>query len=204
MRLLGVLLLAFGLASPAWAGDVAVTLADARGQPISNAVVMVRPASGARPRLPGPHRVEQKDMRFEPFVLIVPVGAEVAFPNLDRVRHHVYSFAPTKTFELKLYARGEAPSVRFEKPGVVGIGCNIHDDMSAFIRVVDTHAAKTAAGSATVREVPPGPAEVVIWHPHLKAPRSEIVRRVVVPQSGAVQLTLAAELRPARLRHGGY
>ena len=75
-------------------------------------------------------------MQFHPFVLIVPVGAKVSFPNLDPTRHHVYSFSPAKQFELKLFARDQSRSVVFDKPGVVALGCNIHDAMTAFI-VVD-------------------------------------------------------------------
>src|SRR5207237_6085666 len=134
--------------------------------------------------------MSQKDMQFQPFVLIVPVGAEVAFPNLDPFHHHVYSFSKAKTFELKLYGKDETRRVRFDKTGVVAIGCNIHDDMSAFIRVVDTpFAAKSApSGQALVRELPAGPATVVVWHPYLRAEGGEISQRVVIPAGGAVRL----------------
>lgn len=206
MRFVALLMAAVGLAAPARAGDLAVLLTNPKGQGVADAVIMVRPAAGApRPKVGGPYRVVQKDMRFEPFVLVAPVGAEVAFPNLDSVRHHVYSFSPAKTFELKLYGREETRSVRFDKPGVVGLGCNIHDSMSAFIRVVDTPwALKTTTGGAVLRDLPPGPARVVIWHPSLKAPRNELERQVVVPASGVLRLNIAGEFRGARLRHGGY
>lgn len=207
MRLLAPLLVALSLALPARASELVLTLATSAKAPIPNAVVMVRPDGGARgARLAGPFVMSQKDTQFQPFVLIVPVGAEVSFPNFDPFRHHVYSFSKAKTFELKLYGTDETRKVRFDKPGVVGVGCNIHDAMSAFIRVVDTpYAARSAAGGqAVVRDLPPGPATVTVWHPHLRAKGGEISRRVTVPASGALRLSLTGELRPPRLRHGGY
>ncbi|HEY8573026.1 methylamine utilization protein [Phenylobacterium sp.] len=206
MRTTALLLAVLCFAAPARAGDLAVSFATPRGQPITDAVVMVRPASGAaRARVAGPYRMAQKDMAFEPYVLIVPVGAEVAFPNLDTVRHHVYSFSPAKRFELKLYGRDQTRFVRFDKAGVVGIGCNIHDNMSAFVRVVDTpFAVKTTADGALLRDLPPGPARVVVWHPLLKTAGGEIARDVTIPASGAVRIAFAGELRSPRLRHGGY
>ena len=162
MRFLVLILAVLAIAQPVRAADLAMTLTTPGGKPMANAVVMVRPQAGvsrAPIRFSWPYRMAQHEMQFEPFVLIVPVGAKVAFPNLDPFRHHVYSFSPAKTFELKLYSRDETRSVTFEKAGVVGIGCNIHDDMSAFIRVVDTpYAGKSAAnGTLTLRDLPPGP-----------------------------------------------
>jgi plastocyanin len=209
MRLIAPLLAALSLAAPARAGDLAVTLLTSSGKAVPNAVVMVRP-QGFSPRgavkFAWPYRVAQKDLQFEPFVLIVPVGAEVAFPNLDEVRHHVYSFSPAKTFELKLYSRDETRTVKFDKAGVVGLGCNIHDDMSAFIRVVDTpFAAKTSArGEAVVRDLPAGPATVTIWHPYLKVRGGELIRQITVPASGTMSLSMPADLRAPPLHRGGY
>ena len=208
MRLFTALLLCLGLAAPAVASDLSVSLSTPGGAPIADAVVMVAPEAGvhgARP-LAGPFQMAQKDMEFQPFVLIVPVGADVAFPNRDPFRHHVYSFSKAKTFELKLSGRDETRPVRFDKAGVVALGCNIHDNMSAFIRVVDTpYAVKTSAGGpAVVRDLPSGPAVVTIWHPYLKAANNETTRRVVIPPSGVLRLAVAGELRSPRLRSDGY
>src|SRR5262245_46521191 len=142
------ILLALSIALPAKAAELDLTFATRAGRPVSDAVVMVRPDGGARgaARIAGPYVMAQKDTQFQPYVLIVPVGAEVAFPNLDPFHHHVYSFSKAKTFELKLYGKDETRRVTFDKAGVVAIGCNIHDNMSAYIRVSDTPwAAKTAA-----------------------------------------------------------
>lgn len=76
-------------------------------------------------------QVAQQGRQFVPQVSIVQAGTAVSFPNLDTVRHHVYSFSPVKTFELKLYAGTPSTPVVFERAGTAVLGCNIHDRMSA-------------------------------------------------------------------------
>jgi hypothetical protein len=208
MRILAPLLLALCLAAPAWASELAVTVTNPAGKPIQDAVVMVRPQGMSHEpfRFSWPNRMAQKDLQFDPFVLVAPVGSEVVFPNFDPVKHHVYSFSPAKTFELKLYGRDQTRSVKFDKPGVVAIGCNIHDDMTAFIRVVDTpFAIKTGAnGVVTLHGLPPGPAQMIVWHPYMKARGGEVVRDLVIPASGTLRLAVTGELRAPRMMHGGY
>jgi len=206
MRLFAALIAAVMLPSFAWAGDLAVSVRTLAGKPVADAVVMLRPQGGVPKgpiRFAWPYRMAQQKMQFAPFVLLVPVGAEVSFPNLDLVLHHVYSFSPAKTFELKLYGHDETRRVRFDKPGVVAVGCNIHDSMAGFIRVVDTpYAAKTdAAGEAVIRGVPEGPVQATLWHPYLKAPRNELVQNVA---AGAARLNFTADLRAPPMRHGAY
>src|ERR1700719_842331 len=135
LLVLGFLLAAGG---PLRASDLVVSVHTPQGKPVADAGVSL-PAPRGRPiHFAWPYRMAQHDMQFDPFVLVVPVGARVAFPNLDRVRHHVYSFSPTHPFELKLYGHDETRFVTFDKPGVVALGCNIHDQMVGFILVVDT------------------------------------------------------------------
>lgn len=209
MRLLPALLFGLLVAGPAWAGDLAVSLKTPSGKPVADAVVMVAAAPGAPRtpiRFPWAYRMAQKDMSFSPFVLVAPVGAEVAFPNFDPVLHHVYSFSPAKPFELKLYGRDETRVVRFDRAGVVAVGCNIHDDMTGYIRVVDTpFAAKTnAAGEAVITGLPAGPITFSVWHPYLKAARNEVAHTAVVPAAGASRQILTVDLRAAPMKHGGY
>lgn len=207
MRFLPVFIFSLLAAFPAWAGDLSVSLKNLAGQPISDAVIMVTPQSGKGAVKPGAgYRMAQKDIQFQPFVLVVPVGSEVAFPNFDPVRHHVYSFSSAKTFELKLYGRDETRHVKFDKPGVVAVGCNIHDAMSAYIRVVDTpYAAKTAAnGEVTISGLPAGGVTITIWHPYLKAARNETVRNAVIPAAGAARQAFVLELRKPASQHDHY
>ncbi len=203
------LLIGLMTAAPAWAGDLTVRLRTPAGKPATDAVIMVVPEAGVPKgpmKFPWAYRMAQKNMTFVPFVLVVPVGAEVAFPNLDPILHHVYSFSPAKPFELKLYGKDATRTVRFDKTGVIAVGCNIHDDMTGYIRVVDTpFAGKTGAdGEVTISGLPAGPATVTIWHPYLKAPRGEVTRPIVSPASGPVLLALTIDLRPAPMKHGAY
>lgn len=207
MRLLAALVLALGLAARASAGELDVAVSTPAGTPVLDAVVMAVPDTGARaPKVAGPYVMAQKNTQFQPRLLVVPVGAEVSFPNLDPFHHHVYSFSRAKPFELKLYGKDETRSVKFDKAGVVAVGCNIHDQMSAWIRVVDTAWwARTAlAGHATLRDLPPGPATVIIWHPQLRGPNGEVIQRVVIPATGTARLAVTGELKAQRLRREGY
>lgn len=189
------------LAGPVEAGELVVVMTNGKGAAIRNAVVTLYPAGRPAPLAAAKtnYQIMQKDFQFSPFVLVVPQGAQVAFPNLDPVRHHVYSFSPAKSFELKLYAKEHNRSVRFEKAGVVPLGCNIHDGMSAFIDVVDTGLSGLSDGSGrvTFANVPAGIVVARIWHPYLRAPSNQIEARWSVPASGRVVQPLKLSLRPA-------
>jgi plastocyanin len=188
------------------AADLTVLVRDKAGRPVRDAVVLIDMPGVAAPRPQGGYSVVQQNMKFAPFVLIAPVGAEVSFPNRDTVRHHVYSFSPTKPFELKLYGSEQAArSVKFDKAGVVAVGCNIHDSMVAFIRVVSTpYAAKTdAAGRARLTGMAGGGGSLKVWHPYLKAPRNEIARPVTLGANEA-SITVDVEMRAAPDRSGAY
>jgi plastocyanin len=205
MKLLATLVL---LLAPlrALAGDVVIDVHTSHGAPVANAVVTVAAPHAGPIRFPWPYRMAQQNMQFDPFVLIVPVGADVAFPNLDTVRHHVYSFSAAKTFELKLFGQDETRVVHFDKPGVVDLGCNIHDNMIAFIVVVDTpYAAQTnAAGEAVVRGVPAGTHDVRVWHPYLRAPGNAIALSLAVPSQRQVRQPVVADLRAIPDMHRMY
>jgi plastocyanin len=183
-------LLAVVFATNAAAADLTVQVKTADGAPVADAVVMVYPAAGGG-ALPAqfdqPLVMAQQNLQFNPFVLVAPVGAVIAFPNRDKVRHHVYSFSPAHPFELKLYGKDETRTVKFDKAGVIALGCNIHDSMIGFIRVVDTrYAAKTnAAGVAIIHDLPAGGASLHLWRPYMKAPNNELARNINVSGAGA-------------------
>ena len=139
--------------------------------------------------------VSQKNIQFHPFLTIVPVGADVSFPNFDPTKHHVYSFSPAKRFELKLFARDQSRTVHFEKAGVVALGCNIHDQMSAFIVVTDSAwtARTNAQGVAVFNDAPNAPGRVTLWHPYLRAPGGQLQQAVSAAQHS---LGFQVRLRP--------
>ena len=206
MRFVLFIALAMIAAWPASAADLAVKVTTPAGKPVRDAVVTVHtdaPMSGA---FRGePLRIVQQNLQFDPFVLIVPVGAEVSFPNRDQVRHHVYSFSPANRFQLRLYGKDETRTVRFPVVGTVAIGCNIHDAMVAFVKVVDTpFAAKTGAGGdAGLKGLPAGAATLRVWHPYAKGPGAQVERRIALSRDDAVQ-TVVLDLRNPPERRKAY
>jgi hypothetical protein len=179
MRVLLGLILTLILAPAAVAGDLTVSVRDNAGRPVRDAVVTVTPAAGVPRgpiRFPWALRIVQQDIQFQPFVLIAPVGQAVAFPNLDRVRHQVYSFSRGNRFEIELFGRDQTRTHSFASPGVAALGCNIHDQMLAYVRVVDTpYAGKTGtSGDVVIPAIPAGPASLKVWHPRLNVRGNEM------------------------------
>ena len=169
------------------------------GKPIADAVVFVQdsgPAAGAASRSA---TLDQVDKTFVPGLLPIVVGTRVRFPNHDQIQHHVYSFSRTKTFELPLYKGEDAAPVVFDKVGVVKVGCNIHDWMSAIILVLPTpwFARTGADGTFTIENVPEGRHSVVAWH-ELSKLKPEDTAQAVQGDSPALRYTLP--LGPARAR----
>jgi len=158
----------------AQAGELQVQLTDKNGAPLQHAVVSVAAsatADGADALVTDADTVaimDQINTAFEPHVLAVPAGTNVRFPNSDNIRHHVYSFSEAKTFETKLYADEARPTINFETPGIVALGCNIHDQMRGYI-YVSPHAESRvtdATGQTTLTRTDSN--KVLIWHPWLQ------------------------------------
>jgi len=148
------------------AADLKVQVQSAAGLPFAGAVVY------ATPLAPPPHgelpraTIDQVNRTFVPIDSVIQAGTAVAFPNSDNIRHSVYSFSPARVFTLKLYAGTPSSPVVFDKPGVVVLGCNIHDSMVAWVLVVDTpYFARTdRSGVATLANLPPGDYRLRAWH----------------------------------------
>ena len=188
MRIILFALALAGATSPLAAAPLSVRVVDNSGRPVRDAVVTFNPSTGARaPRTGNRYVVSQKNLKFQPFLSIVPVGAEVSFPNFDPTKHHVYSFSPAKRFELKLFARDQSRAVRFDKPGVVALGCNIHDAMSAFIFVTNSAwtARTNAQGVAVFADAPSAPGRLVVWHPYLRSPGGTMQQGLAAGQRNA-------------------
>lgn len=186
------------------AAPLTVHVIDSKGRPVSDAVVTLRvPGSAGHPAPSGNYSVSQKDMQFHPFVQVVPVGAKVSFPNFDPTRHHVYSFSPAKQFELKLFAKDQSRSVTFDKPGVVALGCNIHDAMTAFVFVTDDQwTAKTGAnGVVRFADAPSAPGRVSVWHPYLRA-KANVVERQLAASERSASFTVALRAAPMAMSDG--
>ena len=173
------------------AASIDAQVRDASGRPVADAVVYAVPV-GITSEMRGSRTVsiEQLDREFVPYVSVIQTGTQVDFPNRDPIQHHVYSFSPAKTFEFKLYTGKSPGRVIFDKPGVISVGCNIHDWMIAYILVVSTpyFAKVDAAGNARLRDLRPGAYEVHAWHP---------LQRGAAPAAISVALEAAASAAPA-------
>ena len=182
------------LATAAGAAPVDVEVLGRDGKPLAEAVVFLESASAkaaARPQ--AGVEVEQVDKRFNQRVTVVTTGSSVSFPNRDKVRHHVYSFSPVKTFELKLYIGTPANPVVFDKPGIAVLGCNIHDTMAAWVVIVETpfHGQTGPSGRVRLADVPPGSYRLRSWHPELPTGAPAFDQPLAVgPQGNAVSLKL--------------
>ena len=138
-NLIVALLLAVSFTAAASTFEISVV--DNNNKPIPNAVIGIayeNTLSSHRPVLTLDVAVmDQVDFQFKPKVLVVNQRQLVDFPNSDDVRHHVYSFSSPKAFEIKMFTGSEADPVQFDKPGIVVLGCNIHDSMIGYIYVAE-------------------------------------------------------------------
>ncbi len=196
------LILALGsLAAPAHAASgLSVTITDGSGKPVPGAVVYLSSPAAASAAKPLENaRIAQKNKMFLPDVLVVTAGTPVEFPNEDTVRHHVYSFSSAKKFEIKLYVGTPAKPVVFDTPGIVVLGCNIHDHMVAWVVVVDTpYFGRTDAnGQLVLPAAPDGNYSLKAWHNALPVGNEGVSRTVNLSASpGHIDLTLPALALP--------
>ena len=131
--------------------------------------------------------MDQRDQSFVPHVLAITVGTTVDFPNSDPYFHNVFSLSKTRSFDLGSYARGRSKSVRFDRPGVVQVFCDIHSHMSAYILVFAHRyfAVTDAAGRYEIARVPPGTYTLNVWHEgDVRETRSIVVARGRRPRRG--------------------
>lgn len=193
---LGMPLAAAWAAAPA---AVQVQIVDERGLPVRDAVVELTPNGGWRGgaiRFAWKPAMAQKSVAFVPGTLIVPRGSAVAFPNLDSVRHSVYSFSKAARFEIDLYGRDQTRSHSFPVVGTVAVGCNIHDQMRGYIRVVDTAFAGKTDQNGIVRlsGMAAGGHQLTVWHPRARTPGGELKRALAVG-AGSSSQKIALKLR---------
>jgi plastocyanin len=172
----------------------------------SNAVVYLEGVPGApeRAAAPSPAVIRQKDKQFTPSLTVVQSGATVDFPNEDRIFHNVFSVSRAARFDLGLYKSGSSRSVTVKRPGVVDVYCNIHADMEARIKVLDTPWYRVTGRDGRFRftRVPVGIHPIVVW-----LPSGDEVRGTVTVRAGAVaqfRTSIAQVERPRRhLRKDG-
>jgi plastocyanin len=198
-------LVAILVATACRAGELSVSVIDPTGQGVTDVVVVVLPAGPATPHAvpTSPATVmDQRNRAFSPRILVVGAGTSVEFPNNDTVSHQVYSFSPAKKFQLPLYKGRRHPPVTFERPGLVVLGCNIHDQMVGYIYVTDApFFGKTdSTGTLHVPALSAGEYRITVWSPFIADEASSLTRTVHVnaqeTASSRVQLVDALRARP--------
>jgi plastocyanin len=165
------------------------------GKPLGGVVVTLRSTDTSRPvARPRNAMIDQVDREFVPHVLVIPAGTQVLFPNSDSVAHQVYSFSPAKRFELPLYAGKLPPPEVFDQAGVVTLGCNIHDQMRAYVYVVEAQYFGRAdhEGRWMAPNVEPGVYQLTIWHPLSRKQEPVLEQRVTIKSDGT-KLALRAD-----------
>jgi len=195
-----VWILALSLGAPAHAGTLRVSVVDDHDRPVEHVAVYALPSKPLASVASGPNAImDQAHNAFVPHILIVQTGTSVLFPNNDVVSHHVYSFSEPKTFELPLYKGNAHPPLLFDRPGVVVLGCNIHDSMLGYILVVDTpHFASTdAQGSISLDGLPAGDYSLRVWTPRLRDNAQPVPRTIEVAVDGTQNVSIKLEGRMA-------
>lgn len=148
-----------------------IQVIDQNNQPLANAVVELtlhKVPSASLKHSDSLYVMDQINKAFVPQVLLVNKNSLISFPNSDDIRHHVYSFSAAKTFQLKLYAGQPENPILFEQPGIVVLGCNIHDSMIGYIYITEQHNAhKTDQDGQITFDLPiKSIKHLTLWHPN--------------------------------------
>ena len=172
-----------------------VTISNQSGDAIEYAVISAFPQN--RPHdSPIPSSVlmvDQVDKRFIAHVTPIQTGTAINFPNHDQIRHHIYSFSSAKSFEIPLYKGMPMKPIVFDQAGIVSLGCNIHDWMSAYIYVVDTpYFATTDENGQASLELPSGHYDIHYWHPDMDEKSDNKTQRIQL-ENGSSQ-TISTQL----------
>lgn len=182
---------------------VQITVTDQQGQPLEDAAVELLDTAN-KTFLQKKAEVKQQDLTFIPFVSAYQTGTAVDFPNMDKTRHHVYSFSPAKVFELKLYANKPEAPVVFDQAGIIALGCNIHDYMQAYIYVGDSPFLQVTdnKGLVTFNDIPDGTYQLKLWHPWQNA--DWVTQQVQIKQGQMMsyQLAITVQEKPKKPKKG--
>jgi plastocyanin len=195
------------------AGTVQVTVTGADGKPAANAVVLVRPSTAWTPRPAPPVAVvTQQDIRYEPFVTVVPQGGSVRFVNRDAYDHHVRSLAggplgsvaPAKQIDIRMgparSGKDSSADIVLDQPGAIVLGCHLHGSMRGHVFVSDTpwSAVSDAAGRVRIEGVPDGAAELRVWHPDQLTDQTSQALQVAAATAAESKLNFTPRTRAAR------
>jgi plastocyanin len=183
---LAVFLFTFSVSATAATFDAQVV--DQQGKPLEYAVVTLQ-GQPSKTAISLKADMDQRNQQFAPRVLAVHSGTQIAFPNSDNIRHQVYSFSTPKRFELRLYEGTPSLPLLFDKPGVVVLGCNIHDSMLGYVYITDDpwFAVSGEEGEIKFDQMLPGHYRVTLWHPNTEGMQALSGGEIDVPAAGLHQ-----------------
>jgi plastocyanin len=159
--------------------------------------VWLEPENGDAPAAaPLASSIQQRDRRFDPELVVVPVGSTLTFPNEDPIFHNIFSLSRTQSFDLGYYPKGQSRSVKFQRAGVVQVYCHVHPNMYAAIVVTSSPWFGKPAPDGTVfwKEIPAGKYRMMAWHKVAGLFRTD----VVVPESGQVNVRFSIPIDEAQ------
>lgn len=197
-----------GAAFPA---ELAVAVTDARGAPVTDAVITVTPRDGraipASNAPPATRVIDQRNETFIPYLEVFRPGDKVVFHNSDHTRHHAYSFAPARQFEFVLAPGESSTPLALDQTGVIAVGCNIHDRMITYLYVTAAPVALRTRDDGRARvDLPDGEYDVRVWHPRQRPGGAETARAITIagaPAAAAFTLALLPDPRGAPDRERG-
>ena len=185
----------------AFPAELAVRVVDARGAPVTDAVVTAVPRDAlAFPVVataPKTHVIDQRNETFIPYIEVFRPGDKVVFHNSDHTRHHAYSFAPARQFEFVLAPGESSTPLQLDQVGVIAVGCNIHDRMITYFYVTDAPlTTRTHADGVARVELPAGAWDVRVWHPRERPGGAEAARAVTVADGAPADAAFTVPLLP--------
>jgi plastocyanin len=197
-----VALLAFFLTQICCAYDLHVQVLSSDNKPLSDAVVYIESSTENIVVLEKTAIMDQQNKAFVPHVLAVPVGTLVDFPNTDSVNHYVYSFSEIKKFQFKLFKGNlEKHQTQLDKPGLITIGCNIHDFMLGYIFVAPTPyvGVSNNAGRVDLKIPDKGEFSLAIWHELSNESLNTLTQKINVENNPKnILLKFTKPLKPQR------
>ncbi|MEE9344570.1 MAG: methylamine utilization protein [Methylococcales bacterium] len=184
----------------AYAEILNVTITDSSGNPVNNAVVSAYSKNVVSQTSVASETtiiIDQVDKKFVSHVTPIQMGAAISFPNHDQIRHHVYSFSSAKIFEIPLYKGIPTKPIIFKQEGIVTLGCNIHDWMSAYIIVIDSpYFATTDQQGRASLPVPVGDYELRFWHRDADEKTKNSKQSITIHSSETASLSVDFSFKP--------
>jgi plastocyanin len=192
-----------GIMQPLAAAELTISVLDPSGHGVAGVVLVAEPEAAVAGKHPARTTImDQQNMQFVPNIVVVQTGGGVEFPNSDQIEHQVYSFSAAKTFQLSLYAGHKYPPVIFDRPGLVVVGCNIHDHMIGYIYVTDSpyFGRSNDSGQLSLHDLPAGNYRLTAWHPRMQEPDSsslQMPQAVIDGSANTAVFHLTHALKPS-------